>query len=442
LRIQNFELRKKINLSIKRFWVPVTLILASFAFVFSNVAQHSEAFSPLDEWVYCDYLTKVPTQGYVHVGEPIGEEALYRMSCFGDGYGPSGLPCNGPNGKYDDPSKYAFNGITSAASYTPAYFWITWAIASFVSSTTGIDFFDAARATGALWLALGMLFLFLSFTRLKIPEIVTVGVGLGLLALPSSYYAFTFITTDAPTFFWGSLLIFLTIRFIQLGKGSVVLIASATVGIIFKGTLIFVIAFVLLLLLVTLTVQFSKKSTLDTKLNFKKTSLVAFGILVFALAWNTIWSNFVRMNAVGNSPDQGGEIPLSPRPFLDGLLAFIPEVTGGKSQNPLDYTSAPISMLIIAGLVGFALISNGVSFQRIFGLTTLASALFLVPAFVTLYFFQSGYTIPIESRYGIALTTALVAPIGLLPNSQLGKLIILIIGVISGTAAISGLVQP
>jgi hypothetical protein len=148
------------------------------------------------------------------------------------------------------------------------------------------------------------------------------------------------------------------------------------------------------------------------------------------------------MNAVGNSPDQGGEIPLSPRPFLDGLLAFIPEVTGGKSQNPLDYTSAPISMLIIAGLVGFALISNGVSFQRIFGLTTLASALFLVPAFVTLYFFQSGYTIPIESRYGIALTTALVAPIGLLPNSQLGKLIILIIGVISGTAAISGLLQP
>lgn len=433
---------KKLPQSLKRFWVPITLIIASFAFVFSNVAQHSEAFSPLDEWVYFDYVTKVPSQGFVHVGEAIGAEALYRMSCFGDADGPSGMPCNGPNGTYNDPSEYSFKGITSAAGYTPAYFWATWGVANTVSSVTGIDFFKVARATGAIWLSAGMLFLFLAFTRLKIPQLVSLGIGLGILALPNSYYAFTFITTDAPTFFWGSLVIFLAIKFIQEGKGATLLLCASAIGFIFKGTLIFVIAFVIALLIVSLNTQFRGKSGISTKLKVVPTVLVAIGMFLFTLFWNSAWANFVSANAVGNSPDQGGEVPLTPRPFLDGLFAFIPDLTGGKSQNLMDYTSAPMALLIIAGLIGFLLVSKGLSFERIFGLTTIACAILLVPAFVTLYFLQSGYTVPIEPRYGIALTTALVAPVGLLPNSKIGIQIILGIGILSAVIAISGVVQP
>ena len=101
-----------------------------------------------------------------------------------------------------------------------------------------------------------------------------------------------------------------------------------------------------------------------------------------------------------------------------------------------------MALLIVTGLVGFTLVSKGISFQRIFGLVTLVCAIFLVPAFVTLYFIQSGYSIPIEPRYGIALTTALVAPIGLLPNSKFGINVIVVIGTISAIIAISGVVQP
>lgn len=428
--------------NLKRFWVPIMLIIASFAFVFSNVAQHSEAFSPLDEWVYYDYVTKVPSQGFVHVGESIGTEALYRMSCFGDADGPSGIPCDGPNGTYDDPSEYSFKGITSAAGYTPAYFWATWGIANSVSTLTGIDFFKVARATGALWLSAGMLFFFLAFTRLKIPKLVTFGIGLGILALPNTYYAFTFITTDAPTFFWGSLVIFLTIRFIQEGKGALLLFFASAIGFIFKGTLIFVIAFVIVLLIVALISKLRITSSNFIKLKLIPAILVALGMFVFTLVWNSIWAKFVAANAVGSSPDQGGEVPFTPRPFLDGLFAFIPDLTGGKSQNLMDYTSAPMSLIIIAGLVGFLLVSKGFSFERMFGLTAIFCAILLVPAFVALYFLQSGYTVPIEPRYGIALTTALVAPVGLLPNSKLGIRIILGIGILSALIAISGVVQP
>ena len=420
----------------------MTLIVASFLFVFSNVAQHSEAFSPLDEWVYYDYVSKVPTQGFVHVGEQIGPEALYRMSCFGDKSGPTGMKCTGPNGIYDKPSLYPFNGITSAAGYTPAYFWTTWGIANSISTLTGIDFFKVARATGALWLSTGMLFLFLAFTRLKIPKLVTLGIGLGILSLPNTYYAFTFITTDAPTFFWGSLVIFLTIRFIQEGKGALFLLFASAIGFIFKATLIFVFAFVIALLIVSLISQSKYKSTNSTKLKVIPTVLVAIGILIFTTIWNSVWANFVSANVVGNSPDQGGELPFTPRPFLDGIFAFIPDLTGGKSQNLMDYTSAPMSILIITGIFGFFLVSKGFYFERMFGLTAIICAILMVPAFVTLYFLQSGYTVPIEPRYGIALTTALVAPVGLLPNSKLGIRIILGIGILSALIAISGVVQP
>lgn len=433
---------KSLALSFKRLWVPITLIIASFAFVFSNVAQHSEAFSPLDEWVYFDYVTKVPTQGYVHLGEAIGPKALYRMSCFGDGDGPSGMPCTGPNGVYDKPSEYSFKGISSAADYTPLYFWTTWGIAQSVSSITDIDFFKAARATGAIWLALGMAFLFLSFTRLKIPQHLTLGIGLGILALPNTYYAFTFITTDAPTFFWGSLVIFLAIRFIQEGKGALLLFGAASIGVIFKGTLIFAISFALAIIFISLIFQLRNRTLDNTRIKVLPTTIFGISIISFVFLWTAMWSKFVSANAVGTSPDQGGEVPFTPRPFLDGLFAFIPDLTGGKSQNLMDYTSAPMSLLIIAGLFGFTLVSRGISFQRIFGVTVLISALFLVPAFALLYFVRAGYAIPIEPRYGIALTTALVAPLGLLPNSKLGIQVILVIGILSAVIAISGVVQP
>lgn len=426
----------------KKFWVPVTLVLASLAFVFSNVAQHSEAFSPLDEWVYYDYVTKVPTQGFVHVGEAIGPEALYRMSCFGDADGPSGMPCTGPDGVYDNPSDYSFEGVTSAAGYTPAYFWTTWGAAQVVSSTTGIDFFKAARSTGALWLSLGMIFFYLSFTRLKIPKLAILGIGLGILALPNTYYAFTFITTDAPTYFWGSLIIFLVIRYVQDARGAIPLLIAAAIGFVFKGTIIFAISFAIAILLMALIVQNRTKSLNVSKLKTLPTIAVSTGLIAITIVWNKVWSNFVGANAVGTSPDQGGEVPFTPRPFLDGLFAFIPDLTGGKSQNLMDYTSAPFSLLIIAGLVGFTLVSKGITFERLFGLTVAATSVLMVPAFVTLYFLQSGYTVPIEPRYGIALTTALVAPIGLLPNSKLGIKIILAIGIGSALIAISGLVQP
>lgn len=428
--------------SIKKYWVPLTLVFASFAFVISNVAQHSEAFSPLDEWVYYDYVTKVPTQGYVHLGELVGPEALYRMSCFGDRSGPTGMPCEGPNGTYDNPSVYPFSGVTSAAGYTPAYFWSTWGIAQVLSSTTGIDFFKAARSTGALWLSLGMVFLYFSLKRLKIPELTILGIGLGILVLPNTYYAFTFITTDAPTYFWGSVLLFLALRYIQEARGAILLLIAAAIGFVFKGTLIFVISLVIAILVITLVAQHRSKSPKVSKLKTLPTIAISIGLIAITILWNKVWSIFVGANAVGSSPDQGGELPFTPRPFIDGLFAFIPDVTGGKSQKLMDYTSAPFSLLIIAGIVGFALVSKGISFERLFGLTVAVTSVLMVPAFVTLYFLQTGYSVPIEPRYGIALTTALVAPIGLLPNSKFGIKIILAIGIGSALIAISGLLQP
>ena len=102
------------------FWVPAVLVLAAIGVSGTVTALHTEEMSPIDEWVYLDYLNKFPSQGIVHRGEDIGLDALEQMACHGvKVYGPMGPPC-GSN--YEDRIREVpYLGQTSADLYTPVY---------------------------------------------------------------------------------------------------------------------------------------------------------------------------------------------------------------------------------------------------------------------------------------------------------------------------------
>jgi hypothetical protein len=69
------------------------LFFASLALVGTQVSQ-SEPFSPIDEYVYFDYVAKVPSQILVVSGEMTGPEAREEISCRGVMiYGTYGDPC-------------------------------------------------------------------------------------------------------------------------------------------------------------------------------------------------------------------------------------------------------------------------------------------------------------------------------------------------------------
>lgn len=175
-------------------WIaPVMLVLLSLVFVLGQVSQQ-RAFSPIDEYVYFDYITKVPSQGFVRSGEEVGATARNELSCRGViGYGPMGEQCD--VGPHDDDGSYPYNGETGADIYSPLYFWATWAAAQ-PATWFGVDLLDAARGVGVLWLSLTLLATFAALREMGAPRELAAGLSAALLALPVAEWSFAYVSTD------------------------------------------------------------------------------------------------------------------------------------------------------------------------------------------------------------------------------------------------------
>lgn len=178
---------------IARWIAPLALVLLSVVFVLGQVTQQ-RAFSPIDEYVYFDYVAKVPTQGFVRSGEEVGEVARNELSCRGViGYGPMGEQCD--IGPHDDDAAYPYDGETGADIYSPLYFWATWAAAQ-PATWFGVDLLDAARGVGVLWLSLTLLATFAALREMGAPRELAGGLSAALLALPVAEWSFAYVSTD------------------------------------------------------------------------------------------------------------------------------------------------------------------------------------------------------------------------------------------------------
>lgn len=233
---------------LRRFWVPVVLVLASFAMGFTVTAHHSPAMSPIDEWVYTDYLYKLPQQPIVVRGEKIGPEALQIMECNGVRvYGPMGAKCGD---RHPDISKFPQQGITSADAYTPIYFWITWAGAKAIQLVTSTSLVEAARLTGAFWLAAGMFLLWGLLRLFRVHPVAILGLGLAVIASPFAWWTYTFISTDAPSLLMGALLLIAATKFVRgewsgwwiviIGAAGTAIKVSNILGVALVGTFLLI----------------------------------------------------------------------------------------------------------------------------------------------------------------------------------------------------------
>ncbi|MCR8670423.1 hypothetical protein [Agrococcus sp. HG114] len=187
------ETRSGRRAQLLRWLAPIALVLLSAVFVLGQVGQQ-RAFSPIDEYVYFDYVAKVPTQGYVRSGEEVGEIARNELSCRGViGYGHMGEQCD--VGSHEDDAAYPYNGETGADIYSPLYFWATWAAAQ-PATWFGVDLLDAARGVGVLWLSLTLLATFAALREMGAPRLLSTGLATAMLALPIAEWSFAYVSTD------------------------------------------------------------------------------------------------------------------------------------------------------------------------------------------------------------------------------------------------------
>lgn len=178
-------------------WLPyVVLALLAFGYTAVQAHEHPE-FSQYDEYVYYDYLSKVPSDGFVRTGDEVGADARNELSCRGVlGMGSFGEGCD--TGAHDRDEAYPYAGGTGADIYAPPYFTTTWTLAQ-PFTLLGSDLVDAGRWVGAIWLAAGLCLSYALFRSLRVAASVAFGVAAALVALPSVYWATQFISTDAPT---------------------------------------------------------------------------------------------------------------------------------------------------------------------------------------------------------------------------------------------------
>lgn len=387
---------------------PLLLLVASIAFVSAN-ANH-EQMSPLDEYVYIDYLSKVPEQGIVRQGEMTGEFARQYYSCIGVGIFGTIAPDNCSTGEYDKDSDYPFDGKTSAESYTPLYFAATWIAAQPFIWATGGDIVLGGRLAGSLWLAGAAIMLYLGMKRLKISPVARYGAALLLIASPAAWSANTFISTDAPSMFAGASLLYLGFRFLQTGKGSTLLVLGSVIAVALKlQNFMAVVAIALFLLIMFLARKRAPEAipSLQTTGSGRRIGWVTGLMIVSPLVFQVLWTLLVKALAVGEPTNAG-----DPSTFgIDALIKEAFRFYGTLNFNALIPAEATIgwaltklsTWIITAGIIAIIAIEPRFSTRYSLSLAALITILTAGPALALAIRLMQGYYFELPQRYAMSL---------------------------------------
>ncbi|TFC86120.1 hypothetical protein E3T28_07400 [Cryobacterium sinapicolor] len=409
-------------------WVPVVLVIASFGMSAVVTANHGPALSPVDEWVYVDYLFKLPVQGIVHEGEKIGKEALVIMSCDGvTPYGPMGPACGS---SVADLSVFPYKGVTSADAYTPAYFAVTRVVGDAVHTVTGINQLSSWRVTGALWLGLASVLLHLLLRQWRIRRPVILGLGLALIASPFAWWTYTYISTDAPSLAFGILLLLTAVK---IGRGQWSgwwLAVISTAAVLFKVTNVLGVCLAALYLLILWLLERKEthwagwKTRRPYQRNRSSLGLLFFAVLALgaSVTAQLAWLAFRSAEAVGIPVDQAIGIPLTPEELVSQVATFLPSaivsnvnVTGSTDLAYAipGFVVAPLTWICVAGVLGaFWTLRKGSKLTPIVVSVTMA-ALFFAPMLAIMIHVTTGNYFPLPPRYGASIVGSFLLLAGL-----------------------------
>jgi hypothetical protein len=409
-----------------RNWVLLALVAVGFATSTTVTLLHSEALSPLDEWVYVDYVEKVPDQGMVFKGEPIGDEALDLIACHGvTPYGKMGDPC-GSDYEY---AHFPFGGITSADPYPPVFFAITRVVGDGISFVTGVNELTGWRLTGPLWLV-GTLIAFWALMRAwRVDRFAILGLGLAFVGSPLAYWSYSYVSTDAPAFLVGAILLYLSTRYLRGETSGRWIVAVAGIAALFKITNLLGIGMIALVLIFAAVMR-----ARASDLSFRGAPVRAIGVaalaLIVGIAVQAGWLLVTRLTAVSTEIANQASVaqPLTIQELLGQVVNFLPgtlasnvPVAGGTGfVLPFPgWATVPLSWICIAGVVGALLRMATLRGDRsavILGVGV-AAALAGPALALAMQIFLSSY-FPLPPRYGASLLPGFLLLAGMLLRNR------------------------
>ena len=408
---------------VKNVWV-LPALLALIAFVVPSVVTytHGTQMSPIDEWVYLDYLEKLPVTGPPQGGEAIGQRSLDRMACDGVfPYGRMGPKCHGD---YSDLSQFPQSGITSADPYTPLYFAITWVIAKPIQFVTGASDLLSWRFTGTLWLIASILVLYTMLRRWNASQGAAFGLSLVFIGTPYAWWTYSYVNTDVPSFLMGLLILLFADRFVKGQSTGWLVVGLALIAMAFKVTNILGIALGAIYIVLYSLNQYLSQRNIDAKQELKKlyrNLTCAVLSVVLPLVGEYSWLKWHNSQSVGGGSTQGvstsldiQELVIQMTNFLPGTIRSNVNIAGGGEGYAIPgFVFTPLSWICIAGVVSafwslkkndkLGPLVNSVAIASVFGAPALALA---ITVMVGSYF-------PIPPRYGASILAGILIVTGL-----------------------------
>jgi hypothetical protein len=172
----------------------------------SFVAIHiheNPRLSPIDEPAQFDYVSRIAQGSVPRLGQSFLPSTLHVVSCTGYALGSAGIPpCPGTR----NPRSYPGDGYQYEAQQPPTYYALTVPIRWIGIHLFGLSILTATRLAGALWLALGLLTLWMAARLLRISIRCVVPIVLLLATAPVAIYHASIVSNDAPALFAGSLM--------------------------------------------------------------------------------------------------------------------------------------------------------------------------------------------------------------------------------------------
>ncbi len=404
----------------QRFGVPAILVLFSVVFTVYVIDQHSALMSPIDEWVYLDYLDKLRTGHIPRLGEPIGPEALARMACNGVfPYGPMGPGCTA---SHADVSTFPAGGITTADAYTPLFFLLTAAVGGFFKLLLPVDQLTAWRLTGAVWLSGTVCALFVLLRAWGVGRLTILALGLAFIASPYSWWTFTYVSTDAPSVLMGALLLLAATRHVRGRPGSWWVPVLAVVAMLFKVTNVLAVCLVALYLLAAWRhdARLPRRSVDGPW--WKGLPRLPFVTLAVAGAVEVAWLLLHRAMAVGKTADQGISTALTVPELLwqiynplSALIAnhVISGTPGTLALNIPGGLDRPLVWICVAGVIGlFWTMPRRGPEEPLVESVALASVTF-GPMLALVLAVATGSYFPLPSRYGASIVPGFLLLAGL-----------------------------
>ncbi len=389
-----------------RWLPPVLIVLASLVVGIVHVPQHN-GISPIDEYVYIDYYAKVLDQGVVRQGEEVGHYARQELGCRGLRILAPAADDRCSAALADDDARFPMGGLTSADIYTPLYFGITRVIAQpllWLGVTESLT--QSGRFAGVVWLAAAGLCFFYTLRRLRVGPWPAAGVSLLIVGSLPAYWFNTYISTDAPTLFAGSLMALLTVRYVQGVASGWWLVLAAPLITLLKFQNVAVVGAIALFLVIAAFAGSggSGGARLRATLTDWRSRIAVLAVVAAVLA-QAAWTLTRALISLGPSPEQGTANDYNLRAMLGLAVKFLP-----GSGNGIDNTSSAAlivgtiaSWIAVAGVLGLAVMAKPGTLQASFAYAVLFMALVIGPLLATAVRISTGYYFSLPERYGLSL---------------------------------------